>query len=399
MAQGATYLLPLVTVPYLVRVLGARGFGAVAFAQGLIAYLLVLVGYGFDQSASRRVSASRDDEHAVSRIGSSVLFAKLVLVVVAWAVASVLVLTVDDLRGVASVVVALAPWLLGNALYPGWLFQGLERLTLGVGLQLGVRLLGVASIFLVVRDADDVTVYAWILGLQWLAIGLVGLAVAIRSLGLNVRVIQPRDISAQLREGWTLFLSNVSITAYTRGNPLLLGLLTGSPALVGYYSAADRIVRAAAGLLNPISQSLYPRLAHLASTVDVAAIRAWRRRGLGSLLFVGLLTSVALSLAAPAISALLLGPEFSAATPLIRIMAWIPLVVSLSTFYGFLHLLPSHRDRGWLLGLVCGAVVGVVSALLLVPRLQAVGMAWSAVAAELAVTLAYVAYVAVRPAR
>src|SRR5918992_582225 len=76
---GANYAIPLITIPYLVRVLGPTAFGSVAFAQGLIAYIVLLVNYGFDWTATRSIAVQRDEHFIVERTASSVWVAKVVL--------------------------------------------------------------------------------------------------------------------------------------------------------------------------------------------------------------------------------------------------------------------------------------------------------------------------------
>ena len=334
----ANYFLPLITVPYLVRVLGPSHFGLVAFAQGMIAYFSMFVDYGFGLSATRRISIERKNLWEVSRIASSVWAAKCVLCLSAFATLLLLVNSVPKLEETRALMLILYGVVFGGALFPTWLFQGMERMFFISAINLGMRSLVLVGIFALVRQHDDYLVYAGIISFESLGAGIVGMVIAITKFKLKPVVPSRRDICKALREGWNLFLSTASISLYTAGNAFILGLLTNSTA-VGYYSAAEKVVKGVMGILGPVSQAIYPRFSKLVIESERQALY-WGKRMLLIMGGMGGLISILLFCGAPIIVEGLLGREYMPSIGVMRLLALLPLLIGLSNVLGIQIMLP-----------------------------------------------------------
>src|SRR5215212_3965177 len=153
--QGVNYLLPLITLPYLVRVLGPEGFGLVAFAQAFLQYFVVLTDYGFNLTATREIAVNRDDAREVSKIFSTVMLIKLGLMLLSLIVVSAVVFTVPRFHEDWPVYFVTFPLVVGQTLFPVWFFQGMERMKYITGVNVFSRVVAVVCIFAVVRDQSD----------------------------------------------------------------------------------------------------------------------------------------------------------------------------------------------------------------------------------------------------
>lgn len=394
--QLGLILLPLVTIPYLVRVLGAAGYGSVAFSQSLVAYFAVGVDFGFAWSATRKISVNRHDPLAISRIAAGVWAAKFTLFAVGAVLLACLILATPLLHQWVHLLILLYASLLGNVLFPGWLFQGMERLGAATALALACRVLAVAATFLLVRRPGDVVLYVAILAASGIATGVAGFLAARRMFCLQLILPKLRDLHEALREGWTLFVSHAAVAVYTAGNAFILGML-GTPSAVGYYSAAERLVRGVTALPAPLSQALYPALSRLAAASPAAAAR-WSGRMLAVMGVVGLLLSAVIFFAAPWIVGTIFGFGFTPAVAPLRVLAALPLLVGLNNVLGVQTLLPFGRDRAFTAILVAAGALDVTLAVLLVPEWQQTGMAVAVAASELFVVLAMAIYLRLSPA-
>jgi PST family polysaccharide transporter len=389
--QFANYIVPLIMVPYLVRVLGPAGYGAVAFAQGFISYLMLFVEYGFDWSATRKISVMREDLGAVSHVALHVWAAKGLLSLVGLVVLGALTFMVPKLREVAVLLFALYGLVLGNALFPTWLFQGMERMAAISVINLGMKLGILAGVFLLVKRPEDAVLYAGLVGGGSLLAGLTGALVALRMFRVRLIGISTKGVWEALKEGWTLFLSKSSVSLYTVGNAFILGMLTNHTA-VGYYSAAEKIVKSFLGLLGPISQAAYPRFSKLAAESRQRAL-LWGRRMLLLMGSAGFAFSLVILVGANLIVFILLGPRFGPSILVMRVLAFLPFLIALSNVLGIQLMIPFGKDRAFTLILFGAGVLNVSLAVVLAPLWQAAGMAVAVLLSEIFVTLSMFLYV------
>jgi len=388
--QFANYIVPLIMVPYLVRVLGPAGYGAVAFAQGFINYLMLFVEYGFDWSATRKISVQRENLEAVNHTALHVWAAKGLLALAGFVVLLALTALVPKLGEVRLLLLALYGMVLGNVLFPTWLFQGMERMVAISVINLGMKVAVLVGVFALVHQPEDAWVYAALMGSGFLLAGVAGMIVAVRMFGLRPGAISWSGLGETLREGWVLFFSKASVSLYTAGNAFILGLLTNH-VVVGYYSAAEKIVKAIQGLLWPLSQAAYPRFSKLAVESKENALR-WGRRMLIVMGGIGMVLSMIVFLTAPLLVYTLLGDQYVASIKVMRIIALLPFLIGLSNVLGIQLMIPFGMDRVFTKILLGAGLLNVGLALLLAPAWQAEGMAVSVLLSELFVTATMLFY-------
>ena len=125
--QAANYLLPLLILPFLVRVLGTDKFGLVMFAQSLAVFLTVFVDFGFNLSGTREISLARDDKNKLSEIFNAIMIVKLLLIVVAFGILCIIVNVFTRFSIDKNVYLLSFGIVIGQALFPVWFFQGIEN--------------------------------------------------------------------------------------------------------------------------------------------------------------------------------------------------------------------------------------------------------------------------------
>jgi PST family polysaccharide transporter len=340
-----------------------------------MAYFVLLVNYGFDLSATRTISVQRDNPKEVAHTASAVLGAKILLAVLSFIILSLLIAVVPRFRDISAMLYILFGIVIGNALFPQWLFQGLERMVAISVINLAMRVLTTAGIFLLIRQPEDFLKYAGLLGAQWAGAGLMGLGWAV--LGLRVRLRFPSftGILGTLREGWTIFLSTVVISFYTTSNAFILGLLTNYT-IVGYYTAAEKIVLSVSGLLGPISQAVYPRFNKLASETKIHTL-SFGKKILLLMSQIGIFLTMAILLFAPTIAEVMLGPNYERSITVMRILApWI-FINAITNVWGIQIMLPFGYDRAFFTILLIAGLMNVCLSIPLASVFYERGMAMS----------------------
>lgn len=393
---AANTIIPLITLPYVTRTLGADTFGKVAFVQVVMTFVMLFTDYAFSWSAVRDVASARNDKRQLSRLFYSIWAAQWMLTAVAGLALSALALVLRIVNyefmlftiGFLAVVV-------GNTLFPLWFFQGLERMGEIALIQISTRLCSIPAIFLLVTKPEDALIVLGVqAGVAMLA-GVFSLFYILRSDWVHYYQPSCADVASALRSGWTLFLSKIGISLYTTLAPLALGLVAGSTA-VSYFSLADRIRAAGQSLLTPLANALFPRLSHLFDSDRESANRLVVRGFSLTLLTASIISLGLFCLAGPAIH-LLGGHEFESAKQVLQVLAVLPVLVGLSNVFGVQVMLANGRVRPFNLILAGAAIIGVIVIWPLSHWMGAVGAALSVVIVELFVTCTMALYLSRNP--
>jgi polysaccharide transporter, PST family len=384
--QGASFLLPLVTLPYLARVLGPEGWGVVMFAQAFSIWLALLLNYGFGFSGTRAVARHRDEPGRLAAIVTGVQGAKVLLLVLSTLLALLAWRFVPIFRSSPEYLF----WAWGAAMLQGfspvWFFQGIERLRAPAALDVFAKLLATVGIFVVVRAPE----HGWMVlalraGAEMISTGVLTAWLYRAVPRLRFSLSLAREM---LRDGWSLFVFVGAASVYTSANAFLLGLL--APAReVSFFGAGERIVRAASLLLGPLSQALYPRVSNLVAH-DRERASVLIRRSLLPFVGLGVAMGVALIVLAPLITRVVFGPEYAPVASVIRVLAIVPMLLGVGTVLGLQWALPMGMDRIYTRFVLFAGVLNVVLAVTLVPHYGAVGMAVASVLAEASVEVGLV---------
>ena len=392
--QGLNYALPLITIPYLVRVLHPGQFGIVCFAQGIVLFFAFLTDFGFDYSASRAIASSRRDSAFISRIYWSTLFSKLILLCVSGAALWLVVASTPRLQQESRLFVATFLYVVGAALFPMWLFQGLEKLKLAAGFLAIGRILVVPAVLLFVHHPADYIVASGIQASVEVTASVLAIPIIFRQLNVRWYCPSPADIKTALVESWPLFLSGAALYASTSTTTVILGFLAGQ-AEVGYYSAADKLVRACMALSTPVALALYPRLAACKVESDASTVRAIRKSlcALGGTM---LLASILIALLGPRICAIVFGSSFSPSVTILELLSPLPFLSGLLGVFGTQTMVVFGMERQL-------AKIMLLSSLAAAPLnailMMSYGATGAAIGADLQMLLALCAIVAVLRAR
>ena len=381
--QFAGYALPVVTLSFLARVLEPAVWGLVAFAQSFAWWVALLLEYGFNYSATREVARNQSDPNRIRQIVADVTGAKLLLC----AVAALAGLAIGPLIPAFREHPNYLAWALVSAFFaafgPLWYFQGVEQMPRRAAIDVGAKAFYVVLVLTLVRSPE----HGWlVLALQAFT-NLVSSALLVRSVYRQVKWLRPTISGAMraLRMGASMFLFTSAVSLYTTANTVVLGLFAG-PAVVGFYAGPERILKAVQGLLGPVAQAIYPRMSRLRAE-DSKRADVMLRLTFVVMLAGGLVLGIATFALAPLAVNLILGPKYAAAVPVLRILAGVIPIVSLSVVFGMQCMLPLGMDRQFNVIIVAAGMLNLGLAAALAPRYGPKGMAMAVLIAESAVTI------------
>ena len=385
--QFASYILPLITLPYLTLVLGPEKFGLTQYAISLITYFQFFTDYGFNLSATRELAICRDDNQKISQIFSSVMFIKLCLCILSFIILLLIVMFIPKFNEDSYVYILTFGMVIGYMLFPTWLFQGLEYMRYTSILNIIGKIVFTVLIFIFIHDTTDYMLVPLINSLGYILVGILGIYIALTKFNIKITIPSIRDIKYHLREGWYVFISTIAINMYTTTNTFLLGLLTNNT-LVGYYSIAERIILAVNGLVNPISQAWYPFISRTVKTDDKTRSIEFIRKITKIMTLVGIVLSAGLFIFAKPIILLLFGQSYVNSVIILQIISIVPLAVSLSTVFGVETMLTFNYKKAFTSIVMIGGIIDIVLGIILITLMKEIGIAISFATTEIFITIA-----------
>lgn len=255
--QIFSYVIPLITLPYLSRVLGVEKFGVIFFALAFMAYFNILIDFGFGLSATREIAVNRHNNKNISNIFNSVITIKMFLVLLSFLVLILTIIFVPKIRENYTVFLLSFLMCIGNAIYPVWFFQGMERMKYITFLNMLSKTIFLILIFVFVKQQSDYIIVPLLNSFGFLVAGIIGFVFAIKEFGLQLYIPRFSTIKKHFKYSSEFFMTQVSVSLYTNTNTVCLGFV-GSEFMVGLYVAAEKIYGAINGLKGPLVTALYP---------------------------------------------------------------------------------------------------------------------------------------------
>lgn len=389
--QLANYIFPVITLPYLVRVLGPEKYGLINFAAAFSAYFVIITDYGFNLSATQEISVNRNDKEKVSEIFSSVLTIKIILFFLSSGIFFLIVNMFELFSNDAGLYSIMFIGVVGIVLFPLWVYQSVEQMKYILIINVAIRSVTVVSIFLLVKVENDYLLLAVIYTITQVMTGITGLFFAIRKFDLRYLFPSKVQLLEQLKKGWNLFLSSIWINLYTTSNVFILGLFAPN-SVVGYYSAADKVRIAFQGILSSMSQSVFPYVNKLLAESYQKFI-SFNRKLLKISVMIGIIISSSLFLFAEPIVKIVLGNEYSPSVIVLRIIAWLPLIIFLSNVFGIQTMLPLNYQKKFSQILFLAALINLMISFSIVPSYFEIGTAVSMLVTEIFVTLSFFIFI------
>lgn len=257
--QISTYIFPLLTFPYLTRVLGSEKYGVVVFSNAVIQYFTLFLEFGFLLSATNLCSESREDKKKLGNITYGVMYAKVLLAIVAGIVLILVCLLVPVFQKNSLFFILSYVGVLLTILLPDFLFRGIEEMSILTYRIIFSKLVYTALIFLLIKQSND---YLYVpiatIGANLIAVLLTWYEIKKKKY-IEKTKVSFKEIFMYLKESSTFFLSRVAVSLYTTLNTVLLGFKFNDYAM-GQYGVANNLINTGRSFISPISDSIYPYL-------------------------------------------------------------------------------------------------------------------------------------------
>lgn len=341
--QIVNYILPLLTIPYLIKILGPSQYGIIALSQVLILYAIVFVDYGFNLSATRLLSINRENTDYVNRLFSTVSAIKILLCCISLIGLGAIVLLLQPFSSNSVFYLLSFGLLLGQTIQPTWFYMGIEEMKMITVSNAIFKAVSTLLLFVFVRDASDLNYVAILNSLGALLAGAFAFFWTLSKYKIIIKLPSYAEIKGQMKEGADIFYSNAFANILSNGGLLCLGLLQSS-IVVGYYSAIEKIIKAGLSLFQSLSQALYPNFSYKYSQDKKAAIKGLAKLAKG-VLFVILLGLIALPFLSKELLTVLFDPSYGAYAYIFNLLGVWAFFSILNNFIGIQFLVGTGNGK------------------------------------------------------
>lgn len=383
--KGLEYILALITFPYLVRILQVENFGAVVFTQGIIQYFVLFTDYGFNLLGPKEI-AQHDNTEERGKIFASIFGAKLILLLVSTIIFICMIIGIKYFKNIDIALYSVVYiMVVGNVIFPIWFFQGIQRMRYITIVNIIGRIFSVVCIFYYVRDPSDYILAGFFQAIVPIIAGFCSWIILWKSYREVFILPKYQDIKLVFIDAWEIFTSTIAINLYTASNIVFLGILTNNT-VVGYFSGAQKIISSINGLISPITQAIYPYVSKLANNSRIDTLNFLRK----VILVLGggnLIGSILIFIFAEWIVDLLLGDGYEQSILLLRILSFLPFIISLSNIFGIQTMLVFGMKKQFNKILLSAAIINTIIVLPMIYFYQAIGVSISMTITEIFVTL------------
>ena len=378
----SSFLFPLISFPYVSRILGPEGTGRVDFATSLIAYFLMFAQLGIPTYGVRACAKVRDDQRLLTKTAHELLIINLVMSVLAYAVLALGLIFVPRLRKDRLLYILVSLTIIFNTIGMEWLYKALEQYTYITVRSIAFKLVSLGAMFALINSRDDYVIYGGITILASSASYLMNFFHARKYISL--RPVGGYEFKPHLKAVMVFFAMACATTVYTNMDKVMLGIM-GTDVDVGYYGAASRIKSILVSVVTSLGTVLLPRASYYVQQGKMEEFRKISRKALNFVVLAATPLTLYFIFFARQGILLLSGSEYlGAVTPMQMIMPTL-LFIGLTNILGIQILVPTGREKTVLYSVIVGAVTDVICNLLLIPRYMAMGAALSNMIAEAAV--------------
>lgn len=333
--QVAGYVFPLISMPYLARVIGADGFGKIAFASAIVVWIQTISDWGFNLTATRDVAQNRDDKELVSRIFSNVLWARSILTLLSGIILLAVVLLVPYLRENADIIFVTFLLVPGHILFPEWFFQAIEKMKYTTLFNLLLKLIFTVAVFVFIHQREDYLIQPLLTTIGYLLCGIGALYLIFKKWGYTLYKPQWTEIFKTIRNSTDVFINNLMPNLYNSFSVMLLGFFGGSTAN-GIYDGGNRFPVIFYQFQSVLSRAFYPFLSR----------RPDKHSFYAKLNIVSaLIGAVFLILLSPLVIKIMLGNEFEKSVVVMQILSFSVVFLAMDYTYGTNFLIIIHKEK------------------------------------------------------
>lgn len=383
---GTQMLFPLITFPYVCRVIEADGVGQVNFFQSIISYISLFTCLGIPMYAIREIARDRNDVVKMNRTATEILLLHSMLTFVGYIIVAILCLTVPQVQVNIPLFLILSLTIFFTAIGCEWFYQGIEDFKYITIRGLIIKTISVILLFIFVRSKADLLYYGFYTVLGVLGGNIFNFFRLRKYIFRENIIFSNLHVKRHIKPVLKIFSLSVVTSIYIQLNTVLLGFLKNA-LVVGYFTAAIKVLQMLIQMSTCLGSVIMPRASHLIADNQESEFNNLMQKSYDFTLAIAMPITVGLIFCAPSLITTLCGVKFNNSILPSQIIAPIILMVAISNVFGMQVLFPKGKINIVILCCGIGAVTDLIFNLCLIPFFSYVGTSVAYLGAEVATTV------------
>ena len=383
---GTQMLFPLITFPYVCRVIEADGIGQINFFQSIISYISLFTCLGIPMYAIREIARDRSDVVQMNRTAMEILLLHSMLTLVGYAIVAILCLTVPQIQVNIPLFLILSLTIFFTAIGCEWFYQGIEDFKYITIRGLIIKTVSVVLLFIFVKSKTDLLYYGCYTVFGVLGGNIFNFFRLRKYIHRENIIFSELHIKRHIKPVLKVFSFSVVTSIYLQLNTVLLGFLKNALA-VGYFAAATKVMQMLLTMSACLGSVMMPRASHLIAENKEDEFNRLIQKSYDFTLAIALPMTIGLIFCAPSLITALCGVKFEHSILPSQIIAPIILMVAISNVFGIQVLFPKGKINIVTLCCGIGAVADLILNLCLIPFFSYIGTSIAYLGAEVATTV------------
>ena len=378
--QILTLILPIVTTPYLARVLGATGTGIYGYTFSIATYFILFGSLGVALYGQREIAYAQDNKEKRKKIFIEIIIFRFITMAISIIVYYLFFMRKGEYSQYYTILLL---ELIAAAFDISWFFQGLEEFKKTVIRNILVRVVSVSCIFIFVKEPQDLNKFIFIYSLADL-IGNLSLWLYLPKYlkGIEVKNI---DIITQIPQILLLFVPQISNQLYKMLDTTMIGKIISDKAETGYYEQAQKVTRLLLTIVTSLGTVMIPRMASTFASGDKEKVKAYMKNSFHFVFFLSFPMMFGISSIAKAFVPIFFGLGYDKVVILIKIISPIILLMGVANVIGTQYLLPTKRQKEYTISIVVGTVFNFVLNYILISKFASIGASIATVLSQVIV--------------
>lgn len=375
--QVLVIILPLITTPYISRVIGPEGIGIQSYTYSIANYFVLFAILGISNHGNRSIAMVRDNDEKLNRTFSSIYlvqFIMSIIMIILYLLYSIFV--VNDNR---IIFIIQSIYIVSSLLDINWFFFGMEEFKLTVVRNIIIKIASVLSIFIFVKKSNDLYLYSLILALGNL-ISQIVLWVYLKRYVKFVKVTK-EEILTQIKPILILFIPVISISIYKIMDKIMLGSMSNMIE-VGYFENSEKIMNIPLGFITALGTVMLPKMSNLYANGNESEGKKYIGLSLDFIMFISFGSMFGLIGVSPVLVPIFLGDKFINCINIVSMISVTIIFLAWANVIRTQFLIPRKKDKIYIVSTGIGAVVNLLINFLLIKKYGAIGATIGTIFAE-----------------